>query len=65
MHLIAQTKETYFNSPPFWVIEPLIRYVWSKLKLFTQKNEDFDQMYLIKGSITQNLGRVKPRSDIP
>ena len=29
--------------PHFGVFEPLFIYVWSKLKLFAEKNEDFDK----------------------
>ena len=43
------------NSSTFWVFRPVFRYVWSKLKLFAQKNEDFDQTYLNTGSKTQNV----------
>ena len=37
---------------------PVFRYFWSKLKLFEQKNEDFDQIYLNTGSKTQNVEKL-------
>ena len=46
------------NFSTFWVFEPIFRYVWSKLKLFAQENEDFDQIYPNTGSKTQNVEKL-------
>ena len=46
------------NSSTFWVFEPEFRYIWSKLKLFAQKNEYFYQTSLNTGSKTQNVEKL-------
>ena len=46
------------NSSTFWVFEPVFRYFWSKLEAFCTKNEDLDQIYLTRGSKTQNVEKV-------
>ena len=47
------------NSSTFWFFEPVIRYVWSKLKLFAQKMKIFIKyLYLNTGSETQNVEKL-------
>ena len=53
---IIMEYQIRLNSSTFGVFRPVFRYVWSKLKFFVQKKEDFDQTY---------SNNVKPRSDIP
>jgi hypothetical protein len=50
------------NSSPFGFSSPVFRYVWSKLKFFSQKIKIFDPDYT---TIGVKMGRIKHRFDIP